>query len=133
MTVSFIGWGNRSTWKKQPTCRKSLTNLSHNVVWTCIQYTSSWMGLELTTLVVIGTDCIGSCNSNYHMIMTTTALTMNGTGIITKYILPTKFVGSQWLHNTTVVPLLQGHPVQPSIKSITWNRWNHWWSLLALI
>ena len=24
------------------------------------------MGLELKTLVVIGTDCIGSCKSNYH-------------------------------------------------------------------
>ena len=31
-----------------------------------------WTGLELTTLVVIGTDCIGSCKSNYHMITTTT-------------------------------------------------------------
>jgi hypothetical protein len=33
------------------------------------------MGFELTTLVVIGTDCMGSCKSNYHtyMIMTTTA------------------------------------------------------------
>ena len=29
---------------------------------------------ELTKLVVIGTDCIGSCKSNYHMITTTTAL-----------------------------------------------------------
>ena len=26
---------------------------------------------NLTTLVVIGTDCIGSCKSNYHTIMTT--------------------------------------------------------------
>jgi hypothetical protein len=26
----------------------------------------AWAGLELTTLVVIGTDCIGSCTSNYH-------------------------------------------------------------------
>jgi hypothetical protein len=25
---------------------------------------------ELTTLVVIGTDCIGSCKSNFHTIMT---------------------------------------------------------------
>ena len=33
----------------------------------------TWTGFELTTLVVIGTDCIGSCKSNYHMIMTTTA------------------------------------------------------------
>jgi hypothetical protein len=24
------------------------------------------VGFELTTLVVIGTDCIGSCKSNYH-------------------------------------------------------------------
>jgi hypothetical protein len=30
-------------------------------------------GFELTTLVVIGTDGIGSCKSNYHMITTTTA------------------------------------------------------------
>jgi hypothetical protein len=27
-------------------------------------------GFELTTLVVIGTDCIGSYKSNYHTIMT---------------------------------------------------------------
>ena len=32
-----------------------------------------WAEFELTTLVVIGTDCIGSCRSNYHTIMTTTA------------------------------------------------------------
>jgi hypothetical protein len=30
-------------------------------------------GIRLTTLVVIGTDCIGSCRSNYHTIMNTTA------------------------------------------------------------
>ena len=30
-----------------------------------------WVGFELTTLVVIGTDFIGSCKSNYHTIMTT--------------------------------------------------------------
>jgi hypothetical protein len=28
----------------------------------------AWAGFELTTLVVIGTDCIGSCKSNYHTI-----------------------------------------------------------------
>jgi hypothetical protein len=33
----------------------------------------AWVVFELTTLVVIGTDCIGSCKSNYHTIMTTTA------------------------------------------------------------
>ena len=30
-----------------------------------------WMRFELTTLVVIDTDCTDSCKSNYHMIMTT--------------------------------------------------------------
>jgi hypothetical protein len=39
-------------------CRKSLTN---------------WTGFKLTTLVVIDSDCIGSCKSNYHTITTTMA------------------------------------------------------------
>ena len=34
-------------------------------------YTSPWSGFELTS-VVIGTDCIGSCKFNYHMIMAMT-------------------------------------------------------------
>ena len=32
----------------------------------------AWAGFELTTLVVIGTDCIGSHKPNYHMVTTTT-------------------------------------------------------------
>ena len=36
-------------------------------------YTFPWAGFELTTSVVIGTDCIGSCKSNYDMITATTA------------------------------------------------------------
>ena len=31
----------------------------------------AWTGFELTMLVVIGTDCIGSYKSNYHTITTT--------------------------------------------------------------
>ena len=31
------------------------------------------VGFELTTLVMLGTDCIGSCKSNYHTITTTVA------------------------------------------------------------
>jgi hypothetical protein len=31
-----------------------------------------WAGFELTTLMVISTDCMGSYKSNYHAIMTTT-------------------------------------------------------------
>jgi len=32
----------------------------------------AWVGFKLTRLVVIGTDCIGSNKSNYHIIMTMT-------------------------------------------------------------
>ena len=34
--------------------------------------------MDLQTSAVIGTDCIGSCKSNNHMIMTTTALIQIG-------------------------------------------------------
>jgi hypothetical protein len=49
-----------------------IQTVSHNVVSSTpckLQY----MGLELTSLVVISTDCTGSCKSNYHTITTTTA------------------------------------------------------------
>jgi hypothetical protein len=35
--------------------------------------TSRLSGIRIRTLVVIGTDCIGSCKSNYHTVMTTMA------------------------------------------------------------
>ena len=49
MAVSFIGGGNRSTRRKPPPCRKSMTNI--------MLYTSLWSEFELTP-VVIGTSCI---------------------------------------------------------------------------
>jgi hypothetical protein len=36
VAVSFICGGNRSTWRKPPTCRRSLTNF----ITKCIEYTS---------------------------------------------------------------------------------------------
>jgi hypothetical protein len=47
------------TQRKQPTCRKSLTNF---ITQYCIEYTS-----PSPTLVVVGT---GGCKSNYHTITT---------------------------------------------------------------
>ena len=49
------GWGNRSARRKLETCRKSLTKF---ITLCSIDYTSPWTGFELTTLVVIGTNCI---------------------------------------------------------------------------
>ena len=49
----------------------------------------AWAGFKLTILVVIGTDCIGSCKSNYHTVMTTLVpygntknITINKKGLI---------------------------------------------------
>ena len=59
MAVSFIGWGNQSTQRKAQACRKSLRNV---IMLPRVRF-------KLTTLVVIGIYCTGSCKSNYYMIM----------------------------------------------------------------
>jgi hypothetical protein len=43
--------------------------ISHNVI---SRVHISWAGFKFTTLVVIGTDCIGNCKSNYDTVTTTT-------------------------------------------------------------
>ena len=41
--------------------------------WSAVSHRHlAWVGFKLTTLVVICTDRIGGCKSNYHMITTTT-------------------------------------------------------------
>jgi glutaredoxin-related protein len=50
VAVTFIGGGNRSTSRKPPPCRMSLTNF---ITKCCIEYTSPLAGFNLTTLVVI--------------------------------------------------------------------------------
>jgi hypothetical protein len=49
-------------------------------------YTSLWSIFELTTSVVIGTDCIGSCKSIYHTI------TVSMAPMIVKKVLYSKWV-----------------------------------------
>jgi hypothetical protein len=50
------------------------------IIFTCVLHFFKWSvcwgevdKFELTTLVVIGINCTGSCKSNYHMIMVMTA------------------------------------------------------------
>ena len=62
LAVSFIGGRNQSSWRKQ--------TFNHwQTSQCCIEYTSAWAGFELTTLVMISTDCIGSVKSNYNRTM----------------------------------------------------------------
>ena len=54
---------------------KKTTDLSQvtDKFYHILLYTSPWSRFKFTTSVVIGTDCIGNCKSNYHVIMTTTS------------------------------------------------------------
>jgi len=54
-------------------------------------------------LVVIGTDCIGSCISNYHMIMTTTA--------------PDKLLSNLYIANHISIKLLRAASFFPLMNS----------------
>ena len=61
MAVSFIGEGNRSTRENHWPVTGHWQTLSYNVVSSTPHHEQ---GFELTMLVVIGTDCIGSYKSN---------------------------------------------------------------------
>jgi hypothetical protein len=74
--------GNRSTRRKPQTYRKSLKNF---ITYCCIEYTSPLTGFDLTTLVVIDTDCTGSCKSNYNTSMTTALWFLIQFGFSVKY------------------------------------------------
>ena len=71
MAISVISW--QSVLKMEETeenhrhATSCFQTLSHNVVW------STWGGFEITTLVVIDTNCTGSCKFNHHTILTMTA------------------------------------------------------------
>jgi hypothetical protein len=76
--ISVISW--RSVLLGEET-----TDLSQvtDKLYHILLYTSPWSRFELTTSMVIGTDCIGNYKSNYHTITTTTefALTIFPTSI----------------------------------------------------
>jgi hypothetical protein len=71
--VSVISWQSFLLWRKpeyteKTTDQPQVTDILNYIMLYRVQLSGA--GFKLTTSVVIGTDCIGSCKSSYYAITT---------------------------------------------------------------
>ena len=69
--ISVISWRSVCFWWMKPEDPENTTDKFYHILFYRVHLAMN--GFECKILVVIGTDCIGSCKSNYHTITATTA------------------------------------------------------------
>jgi hypothetical protein len=70
--ISVISWWSVLLVEENGEPKENLSQVTDKL-YHIMLYASPWSRFELTTSVVIGTDCISSCKSNYHTINATMA------------------------------------------------------------
>jgi hypothetical protein len=109
-------WLKKPEYPEKTTDRNSLTNF---ITYCCIEYNSPWSRFELTTSVVIDTECIGSCKSNCHTIMATTIPVILGDHDMTI------FISHQYEPETTILAEgLRANIVVSSWYGVWYENWH---------